>query len=148
MTSAKDKLSNSLRELLANTYTLYLKTQNFHWNVKGPMFHSLHSQFEEHYTEMAGAIDEIAERLRSLGYYAPGSFKEYLEISSVKECHSEISANDMLAQLVKDHETLREVIGRGMSAASELNDDVTMDLFVRRADVHEKAAWMLKSSLA
>lgn len=144
---SKNELISVLREVLANSYTLYTKTQNFHWNVKGPMFSSLHTLFEEQYTELATAIDEIAERIRSLGEYAPGSFQAYLELTSVKEASEELNAEEMLKSLIDDQTILRKVVGKGIGVASELNDDVTADLLIRRADIHEKNAWMLRSSL-
>lgn len=146
MTTKEEQIS-ALTKVLADTYTLYLKTQNFHWNVKGPMFRSLHMLFEEQYTELAMAIDEIAERIRSLGAYAPGSFRDYLELTSIEEAAGELKAEAMLEALANDQATIRKTIGQTISIASELNDDVTTDLMVRRADVHEKSEWMLRSSI-
>lgn len=143
----KDEQISALTKVLADTYTLYLKTQNFHWNVKGPMFRSLHMLFEEQYTELAMAIDEIAERIRSLGAYAPGSFCDYLELTSIEEATGELKAEAMLEVLANDQATIRKTIGQAICVASELNDDVTTDLMVRRADVHEKSEWMLRSSI-
>lgn len=145
--TTKDEQISALTKVLADTYTLYLKTQNFHWNVKGPMFRSLHMLFEEQYTELARAIDEIAERIRSLGAYAPGSFRDYLELTSIEEATGELKAEVMLKALANDQAAIRETIGQTISIASELNDDVTTDLMVRRADVHEKSEWMLRSSI-
>lgn len=145
--NSRNKQIEALTKVLADTYTLYLKTQNFHWNVMGPMFRSLHLLFEEQYKELATAIDEIAERIRSLGAYAPGSFRNYLELTSIEEATAEIRAEDMLEALAKDQSTIRKTIGHTLSIASDLNDDVTMDLMVRRAQVHEKSEWMLRSSI-
>lgn len=145
--TTKNEQIEALTKVLANTYTLYLKTQNFHWNVKGPMFRSLHLLFEEQYTELAMAIDEIAERIRSLGAYAPGSFRDYLEQTSIEEATGELNAEAMLESLANDQAIVRKVIGEVIQIASELKDDVTTDLMVRRADVHEKSEWMLRSSI-
>ncbi len=143
----KDEQINALTKVLADTYILYLKTQNFHWNVKGPMFRSLHLLFEEQYTELAMAIDEIAERIRSLGAYARGSFRDYLELTSIEESTGELKAEVMLEALANDQAAIRKTIGQAIRITSELNDDVTTDLMVRRADIHEKNEWMLRSSI-
>ena len=147
MSNPKEDLIATLKRTLANTYVLYLKTQNFHWNVKGPMFHSLHTLFEEQYTEQAAAIDEIAERLRALGVYAPGSFSAFKELSQISESEDYIPAVEMVKELASDQQVLRGIVGEGIAHASELGDDVTADLLTQRAHVHEKNAWMLSSSL-
>jgi starvation-inducible DNA-binding protein len=134
--------------ILADTYTLYLKSQNFHWNVTGPRFHQLHQMFEEHYTEMAHAIDEIAERIRALGHRAPGTFDEFKKLTSLEEEHREISAEEMLGQLINDHETLARKSREVIQIAEKHHDDATADLLTSRMKTHEKFAWMLRSSKA
>jgi starvation-inducible DNA-binding protein len=145
--SEKDRkaVCKSLNKLLADTYLLYLKTQNYHWNVTGPMFQSLHSLFEKQYQEQALAVDEVAERIRALGEYAPGSFAAFSKTSSIKEETLIPSADAMIHNLVQGNEavvtTAREII----SLADSCEDDVTSDLMIERMQVHEKNAWMLRS---
>ena len=146
-TEAKQATVEALSELLASSYTLYVKTHNYHWNVTGPMFSALHALFEVQYTEMAIALDEIAERIRSLGAYAPGSFSAFAELSSVKEENSHPKAMEMVANLAADQEIIAGLAANVMAAAEAINDQVTVDLAVRRSDVHEKHAWMLRSHL-
>ena len=136
-----------LERLLASSYTLYLKTHNFHWNVTGPMFTTLHTLFETQYTELALAVDEIAERIRALGEYSPGSYSQFQERATVKEDATVPKAVDMIRNLVNDHALVAESARRLVRAAEEAGDDATTDLGVRRIDVHEKAAWMLRSHL-
>ncbi len=126
---------------------LYLKTQNFHWNVKGPYFYSLHKMFEEQYLELAAAIDEIAERIRALDSYTPASFSQFANLSSLKEATSEINAESMVQKLLKDHETMVEHAAMIIVKAQKVHDESTADLLIQRQKVHEKTAWMLKSSL-
>jgi starvation-inducible DNA-binding protein len=133
----------ALNLILANTYILYLKTQNFHWNVKGELFYSLHLMFEKQYEELGDAADEIAERIRALGYPAPGSFAEFSKIATIKEVKLP-NAVGMVKELLHDHELMATLLRKDMKAIS---DDVTIDLMVQRADAHEKTAWMLRASL-
>ena len=137
----------ALDKLLADSYTLYVKTHGYHWNVTGPMFSSLHVMFEDHYTELAMAVDEIAERSRALGAPALGSYKQFSEITDVPEDTTVPKALDMVANLVKDHETVIASAKTLVRAAEEAGDDASVDLGVRRIDTHEKTAWMLRSHL-
>lgn len=146
MTSTKQTIE-PLEKLLADSYTLYLKTHSYHWNVTGPMFTTLHNMFEEQYTELAAAVDEIAERIRALESFAPGSFSQFVERASVKEDTTVPAAKDMIANLVKDHEELARSAKAVIEGAEKDGDDATADLGVRRTEVHEKAAWMLRSHL-
>jgi starvation-inducible DNA-binding protein len=147
--SADDRrqIAEALSRLLADTYTLYLKTHNFHWNVTGPMFHTLHLMFEEQYTELAAAVDLIAERIRALGFPAPGSHSAYARLSSIGEAEDVPSAEEMIARLVRDQEVIvrraREILANAESAG----DEATADLLAGRMQVHEKTAWMLRSLL-
>ena len=141
-------IAHGLAKLLANTYTLYLKTHNFHWNVEGPQFHTLHAMFEEQYIELAAAVDEIAERIRALGEYAPGSWHEFAKLGEIKESSERITAKDMTKQLLQDHETIARLCREMLPTADEANDDVSADLMTQRMTVHEKTAWMLRSLLA
>lgn len=144
---AKDRkaIASGLAKLLADTYTLYLKTHNFHWNVTGPMFQTLHVMFEQHYTELALAVDTIAERIRALDHYAPGSYQEYIRLTQVKEARGVPSAQDMVRQLVEAHEAVIRTAREVFPAAEKGKDQVTMDLLTQRMDIHEKTAWMLRS---
>ena len=141
-----DKIS-LLRQVLSESYVVYTKLQNFHWHVTGPQFHSLHTMFEAQYTELAAAIDEIAERILTLGKRAPGSMAEFLKISSIKESSNELAAQEMLATLVADQTSLAETLEKTILLAQEDHDDVTTDLCIRRLDVHRKNTWMLRSSM-
>lgn len=136
-----------LERVLADTYTLYLKTHNFHWNVTGPMFNTLHAMFMEQYNEMWTAVDELAERIRSLGAFAPGSYAQYAKLTSVSEADGVPKAEEMLAQLVQGHETVVKTLRAAFPAAEAGNDESTMDLITERLRVHEKTAWMLRSML-
>ncbi|HSW68711.1 MAG TPA: DNA starvation/stationary phase protection protein [Gammaproteobacteria bacterium] len=140
------QMTEGLSKLLADTYTLYLKTQNFHWNVTGPLFHSLHKMFEEEYIELAAAVDEIAERIRALGANAPASFSDFLKLTSIKEETSTPSAAEMVKKLLADHEAVVEHLHSLMPVAQELSDEATLDLLITRTEVHQKTAWMLRSS--
>ncbi len=140
-------IAEGLSRLLADSYTLYLKTHNFHWNVTGPMFQTLHTMFEEEYTELATAVDEIAERIRALGHPAPGSYKAYAELSSIDEADGVPAAQEMIRQLVDGHEATAKTARSIFPAAEEGNDEVTADLLTQRMTVHEKTAWMLRSLL-
>ncbi len=143
----RENITNGLSRLLADSYTLYLKTHNFHWNVTGPMFATLHQLFEQHYTELAMAVDEIAERIRALGYPAPGSYSQFHELASVQEETGQPTANDMLHQLVADQETVVRTAREVIDLADFANDEPTSDLLTQRMHVHEKNAWMLRSLL-
>ncbi len=140
-------IADGLSRLLADTYTLYLKTHNYHWNVTGPMFQTLHTMFETQYNELALAVDEIAERIRALGMPAPGSYKAYAELSSIAEEDGVPAATDMIANLVKGHEAVARTARSVFPAADEANDEPTADLLTQRMQVSEKAAWMLRSLL-
>lgn len=137
----------ALSHLLADSYTLYLKTHNYHWNVTGPMFTTLHSLFMTQYSELALAIDEIAERIRSLGAFAPGSYTEFTKLSSVKEASGHPSADAMIRTLVADQAVVVASANAVFKAAEKAGDQATADLATRRLDVHEKNAWMLRSHL-
>ncbi len=141
-------IADGLARVLADSYTLYLKTHNFHWNVTGPMFQTLHLMFEQHYTELAMAVDEIAERIRSLGHPAPGSYSAYARLASIKEAEGVPAAEDMIRELVKGHETVARTIRGVFPAAEKGGDEVTADLLTQRLQIHEKTAWMLRSLLA
>ncbi len=141
------QLSEELSKLLADSYTLYLKTHNYHWNVTGPMFTTLHNMFEEHYTELAVAVDDIAERIRALGHYAPGSYAAFSRLSQIEESDEVPSATDMIKDLVKAHETVVRRARHCLGAANEAGDDGTADLATQRLQLHEKTAWMLRSLL-
>lgn len=144
----RQAIADGLSRLLADTYTLYLKTHNFHWNVTGPHFNSLHAMFMTQYTELSNAVDVIAERIRALGSPAPGSYKAYSRLSSIKEEEGFPSADDMVAQLVEGQETVVRTARKALPAAEKANDQATLDLLTQRLDLHEKNAWMLRSLLA
>lgn len=137
-----------LSRVLADSYSLYLKTHSYHWNVVGPMFHSLHAMFMDEYTELALAVDEIAERIRALGAPAPGTYRQFAELSSVPEDDDVPEALEMVRRLVAAHETTARTIRSVLPVVEEAPDQVSTDLLVRRLDVHEKTAWMLRSLLA
>ena len=136
-----------LERLLATSYTLYLKTHNFHWNVTGPMFTTLHTLFETQYTELAIAVDEIAERIRALGARAPGSYTDFQRLSAVREETGHPAALDMIRVLVADQQTVVSLARDLFDAADEIDDQATADLATRRLNIHEKNAWMLRSHL-
>lgn len=140
-------VTDSLEVLLADSYTLYVKTHGYHWNVTGPMFNSLHLMFENQYTELAAAVDEIAERIRTLGPPAPGSYAQFAELTSVEEDTTVPKALDMVRALADDHGRVAASARAAVKAAEAAGDDATVDLGVRRIDVHEKTAWMLRSHL-
>jgi starvation-inducible DNA-binding protein len=141
------KIAEELTHYLADTYALYLKTQNFHWNVTGPTFYSLHKMFEEQYQELAAATDEIAERIRALGSAVPASFSEFSKLTSIKEEGSTNSAENMLKKLCQDHETLSQQATMIIAKSQEAEDEATTDLLIQRQRAHDKAAWMLRSSI-
>lgn len=144
----RKEITDGLAKVLADTYTLYLKTHNYHWNVVGPMFNTLHLMFEEEYTELAAAVDEIAERIRALGEPAPGSYAEFAELSSVTEDTEKPEALEMVRRLVAGHETVARTARSVFPAAEQAGDEPTADLLTQRLQVHEKTAWMLRSLLA
>ncbi len=143
----REKIADGLSKLLANTYTLYLKTHNFHWNVTGPMFNTLHLMFEGQYVELAEAVDTLAERIRALGFFAPGSYREFAQLSSIPEAQGVPSAEEMIRQLVQDHETIVRLTREAAPTAEEANDESTADLLTQRLQIHEKTAWMLRALL-
>ncbi len=143
----REQIASGLSRLLADTYTLYLKTHNFHWNVTGPMFTTLHQLFETHYTELATAVDEIAERIRALGVVAPGSYKQFAELSSIEEETGNPSAEEMISQLVKGQEAVVKTARSVFPVVEEADDEPTADLLTQRMQIHEKNAWMLRSLL-
>lgn len=141
------KIADELTHFLADTYLLYLKTQNFHWNVTGPNFFSLHKLFEEQYQELGLAVDEIAERIRALGCFTRASFSEFSTLSSLKEEKHEVNAQSMLKKLMLDHETLSKHAAHLIPKFQKNGDEGTADLMIQRMKSHDKAAWMLKSSI-
>lgn len=145
--SDRQEITDGLSRLLADSYTLYLKTHNFHWNVTGPMFQTLHLMFEGQYNELALAVDLIAERIRSLGHYAPGSYAEYSKLSSIEEANGVPPAKDMIRQLVQGHEAVARTARGIFPAAEKAHDEATADLLTQRIQIHEKTSWMLRSLL-
>jgi len=139
------KIAESLKKLLADTYTLYLQTHNFHWNVTGPQFRDLHLMFEEHYTELATAVDDIAERIRSLDVFAPGTYKEFGKLSSVKEVDGIPTSKEMVDILTKGHETIVQSCRDVLKHSQTADDESTTSLASDRMRVHEKTAWMLRA---
>jgi starvation-inducible DNA-binding protein len=144
----RQRIAGGLARLLADTYTLYLKTHNFHWNVTGPMFSTLHLMFETQYNELALAVDLIAERIRALGVQAPGSYREFARLTSIKESSGSPAANEMIRQLVEGQETVVRTARSVFPDADAAHDEPTADLLTQRMQVHEKNAWMLRSLLA
>jgi starvation-inducible DNA-binding protein len=140
-------IAHGLSRLLADSYTLYLKTHNFHWNVTGPMFNSLHLMFETQYTELALAVDLIAERIRALGEPAPGSYRAYAALSSIEEADDNVDANEMVRQLVIGAETVARTAREIFPTAEKASDEPTCDLLTQRMQLHEKTAWMLRATL-
>ena len=145
--ASRVEIAGGLSRVLADTYSLYLKTHNFHWNVTGPLFNSLHLMFEQHYTELATAVDEVAERIRALGEPAPGSYSAYASLTSIPEETGTPSAEDMIRQLVSDHETVARTAREVFPLAEKASDEPTADLLTQRMQIHEKTAWMLRSML-
>ncbi len=144
--SDKDRarIAEALSKMLADSYILYLKTHNFHWNVTGPMFNTLHVMFMQQYTELWNALDLIAERIRALGHPAPGSYKRYAELSSIQEEDGVPSAKDMIRQLVAGQEAVARTARAAFKIADAADDQPTADLLTQRMEVHEKNAWMLR----
>ena len=143
----RKKIAQGLSALLADSYTLYLMTHNFHWNVTGPQFNSLHNMFMTQYTEQWNALDQIAERIRALGFPAPGTYKEFVALASIKEVEGVPKANDMVRHLIAGHETTARTARSLFDAVNAANDQPTADLLTQRLEVHEKTAWMLRSLL-
>lgn len=145
--AAKDRneIADGLSRVLADTYTLYLKTHNYHWNVTGPQFRTLHLMFEEQYRELWTATDEIAERIRALGAFAPGTYAEFGKLSSLQEDNGVPGAEQMVKNLVKGHEQVVKTARDLFKVASDADDEVTADLMVQRMQASEKTAWMLRS---
>ncbi len=140
-------IAEGLSRLLADSYTLYLKTHNFHWNVTGPMFNTLHLMFEAQYSELAIAVDLIAERIRALGYPAPGSYAEFSRLSSIKDAQGTPRAEEMIRELVAGQESLVRTARAAFPAVESARDEPSADLLTQRMQVHEKNAWMLRSLL-
>jgi len=140
-------IAEGLSRLLADSYTLYLKTHNYHWNVTGPLFNTLHQMFETQYVELATAVDEIAERIRALGHRAPGSYAEFSALTSITEEAGAPDASEMLTQLVIGQETVVRTAREVFPLAEEARDEPTADLLTQRMNLHEKNAWMLRSML-
>lgn len=145
--SQRKLTAEGLSKLLADSYTLYLKTHNFHWNVTGPMFQTLHLMFEGQYTELATAVDLIAERIRSLGFFAPASYAEFSKLTVIKESTTVPNAQAMIAELVEGQEAVCRTARSIYPAAEESQDEATLDLLTQRLQLHEKTAWMLRSIL-
>lgn len=143
----REKIAGGLARVLADTYSLYLKTHNFHWNVEGPMFNTLHLMFMEQYTELWNALDSIAERIRSLGYPAPGTYSEFDRLASIEETEGVPEAMEMVRLLVAGHEAVARTARATFPAAEKGGDESTADLLTQRLQVHEKTAWMLRSLL-
>ena len=141
----RKELAQGLSRLLADTYTLYLKTHNYHWNVTGPMFQTLHLMFETQYNELALAVDLVAERIRALGVYAPGTYSQYVKLSSIKEEDVIPSAQDMIRNLVQGQEAVIRTARSLLPLADKATDESTADLLTQRLQLHEKTAWMLRS---
>jgi len=144
--TARKELSGQLGHLLADSYTLYLKTQNYHWNVTGPMFRSLHLMFEEQYIELRDAVDELAERIRALGFPAPGSFVEFSRLTTIPESKGSPEAMDMVRDLAESHETAARTARSVVEAADAARDVATADMATVRIETHEKTAWMLRAT--
>ena len=146
-TKDREKIAQGLSKVLADTYSLYLKTHNFHWNVEGPMFNTLHLMFMEQYTELWNALDAIAERIRSLGYPAPGTYSQFARLASIEETEGVPEAMEMVKLLVAGHEAVARTARATFPAAEKGGDESTADLLTQRLQVHEKTAWMLRSLL-
>ena len=144
----REQIASGLSRLLADSYTLYLKTHNYHWNVEGPQFNTLHQMFETHYVELATAVDEIAERIRALGIKAPASYSAFQKLATVEEGTGDESADEMIRELVLGQEAVVRTAREALPAAEAASDEPTADLLTQRMQIHEKNAWMLRSMLA
>jgi starvation-inducible DNA-binding protein len=145
--ATRKKIADGLSKLLADSYTLYLKTHNYHWNVTGPMFQTLHELFEKQYLDLADAVDVIAERIRALGFLAPASYTQFLSLTTIKEPQSTLKALDMVIDLVSGQEEIVKTARGLIELVEEVYDEPTADLLTQRMQVHEKNAWMLRSIL-
>lgn len=145
MMTKQNDIAAALKPVLAETYQLYILTQNIHWNITGPQFHSIHTLTEEQYTELATAIDEIAERIRALGTKAPGNFAAYQELGTIENCNEEASGAEMISALSAAHALIAKNIKSLINNAADSGDEVTADLLISRVSIHEKAQWMLKA---
>jgi starvation-inducible DNA-binding protein len=140
-------IADGLSRLLADTYTLYLKTHNYHWNVEGPMFNTLHLMFEQQYTELATAVDLIAERIRALGFPAPGSYSAFARLATVKEAGEQVpEAPEMIRQLARDQEQVAKTAREVFPLVEKAGDEPSADLLTQRMQIHEKTAWMLRAT--
>ena len=144
---SRSEIAGALSKVQADTYTLYLKTHGFHWNVTGPMFQTLHLMFETQYNELWTALDAIAERIRALGHFAPGTGRKLAELSSISDEEGVPRAQDMIRKLVEGHETVARTARKAFALADRANDQPTCDLLTQRLQIHEKTAWMLRSLL-
>lgn len=143
--SDRETIAKGLKRLLADSYSLYLQTHNFHWNVTGPQFRELHLMFEEHYTELAVAVDDIAERIRTLGEIAPGTYKAFAELSSIDDVDGVPSAEEMVRLLTRGHEQVVKTCREALTPAQEAGDESSVALISDRMRIHEKTAWMLRA---
>lgn len=143
----RNAIASCLKHLLADSYTLYLQTHNFHWNVTGPQFRELHLMFEEHYKELAVAVDDIAERIRTLGIHAPGTYKQLAQLSSIKEIEVIPAASEMVELLTKGHEHVVKTCREALKTAQDANDESSVALVSDRMRIHEKTAWMLRAMI-
>tara|TARA_R110000787_G_scaffold286351_1_gene404321 strand:+ start:3396 stop:3863 length:468 start_codon:yes stop_codon:yes gene_type:complete len=143
--SNRENIAEGLKRLLADSYTLYLQTHNFHWNVPGSQFRELHLMFEEHYTELATAVDEIAERIRTLGVAAPGTYNAFAQLSSIEEVEGVPDAKELVSLLTKGHEQAVKTCRAASGPAQEADDESSAALISDRMRIHEKAAWMLRA---
>ncbi len=143
----QEKIANALKSVLADSYSLYFKTQNFHWNVTGPHFKSLHSLFEEQYTDLADAIDEIAERIRWLGQKVPGSLKFYSDLTSISSSDEHTDSTTMIKELLQGQDLVIKTLKAALTVAKTFDDEGTCDLLIARIKTHEKNSWILKSSI-
>ncbi len=146
--ASQKEMAHGLSTLLADSYMLYIKTHNFHWNVEGPMFNTLHLMFMDQYTELWNALDLIAERIRALGEYAPGSYKQFSALTSIKESEKVPKATKMIEELLAGHEVVIQTARQLFPLAEDQHDEVSCDLLTQRLQIHEKTAWMLRSLLA
>ena len=146
-TKHREEIATALSKVQADTYTLYLKTHNFHWNVTGPMFQTLHLMFEQQYNELWLAVDALAERVRALGFPAPGTYRQFAALSSIKDEESIPKAEDMIRRLVEGHEAAARTARNAFKVTEAASDQPTCDLLTQRMQIHEKTAWMLRSLL-
>ncbi len=145
--NARKEIVAGLERVLADTYTLYLQTHNFHWNVTGPQFNDLHAMFMTQYVELWSAVDLVAERIRALGSFAPGSYRDFARLTTIGDVHGVPPAMDMVRRLVEGHETVIRTAREALAPADRANDQATIDLLTQRLQIHEKTAWMLRSLL-